>query len=167
MLSALNSTPSFEPLNTKIEFSSPLFKPGKIKEIDETLIVFAPDEDTTAKVIALKAPVVKIRSLLSASKKLVIHADLLVLNGGYITQPKNWDIQAKEVRLKNVDETTQWIATLIQEQGGKCFIESSNFNSQKEVDCNFDIPSAPPLSDRITDIAAELKDFKDKLLNWH
>jgi len=166
MLSAINAPISFEPLDKKVTFSTSLINPSKIKQVSETSIEFGNEKDTIAKVIALKAPLITIQSLLSASKKLVIHTDVLVIDGGYITQPKQWDIQAKEVRLKNVSEDSQWIASLIQNTSGKRSIESSNFISQAEVDCNFDIAQAPPLTDRIVEIATELRDFKEKLFSW-
>lgn len=153
-------------LKEKIQFSSPLFKPSKIKEISDTGIEFASFEDKIGKVIALKAPVIKIQALISASKKLVIHTDLLILNGAYITEPKNWDIQAKEVRVQHLEKNSQWITKLIQESNGVKYIKNSNFNSQKDPDCNFEITQKEPLGNKIMEIASEIKDFKDKLFNW-
>lgn len=155
-----------EHLNQKISFSTSLFRPNKVKEVSDTSIVFGPEEDTTAKVIALKAPVIKIESLISASNKLVIDTDLLIINGGYITEPKNWDIKAKQVRLQNVNEKSLWISNLIQTQNGVKSIEDANFNSKADPDCNFDIPAPKPAIDRIKEIGTEIKGFRDKWLKW-
>ncbi len=149
-------------LDKKFDFSTNLFKSQKIKIVSEEQIAFSPDEDTSVKVIALKAPIIKIQSLLSASKKLVIETDLLIIDGGYITKPKNWDIQAKKVQLLNTNPKSQWIASLIHKGG----IKNANFKGASDPDCNFDIAPKPPLDDRLNDIKNEIKDIKDKFKQW-
>lgn len=159
-----NHSTHSEQLQQKISFSTSILRPSKVKEVSDTSIEYGPDEDTVAKVIALKAPVIKIESLISASHKLVIDTDLLIINGGYITEPKNWDIKAKQVRVQNVNKKSLWISKLIQKQNGIRFIDDSNFNSKADPDCNFDIPAPKPAIDRIKEIGAEIKNFRDKWL---
>ncbi|MCH9632493.1 MAG: hypothetical protein S4CHLAM6_08290 [Chlamydiae bacterium] len=166
MISNINSNQLqakvFDFLDKKIEFPKQILKPNKVKQVSESLIEFKPGEDTSVKIVALKAPVVKIQSLISATAKLVIDTDLLIIDGGYITQPKDWDIRAKDIHLLNVSEKSQWISSLIQNGS----IQSSTFNSQAEVDCNFDIPAGPNLDDRFSQIGDDLKKFKDLFKNW-
>lgn len=137
------------------KFKIPFLGNPKIKEVSEDPICV--DQDTTAKVAAYKAPKVKIASLLDVSNRLVIHTDLLVINGGYITKPKEWDIQADKVRLVNCKQS-QWIASLIQDGS----IHKANFKSIQDPDCNFDIPAKPTAEERLNDIKDEIKDFKER-----
>ncbi len=153
---------NFNLFDAKVDFPKNLTKPSKIKIVSDSLIEYKAGEDTTAKIIALKAPVIKIQSLLSASNKLVIFTDLLILDGGYITEPKDWDIKAKDVHLIHVNKKSQWITTLIKNDA----IESSTFNSIEKPATNFDIPASPNLEDRLKEIGNEIKEFKDRYLNW-
>ena len=149
-------------LNQRIEFPKQILKPSQVKKVSEALIEFKPGEDTTVKVVVLKAPVIKIQSLISATHKLVIDTDLLIIDGGYITEPKDWDIRAKDVHLLNVNQKSQWISKLIQDGS----INSSTFRSQEDPSCNFDVPQTANLEDKFKQIGDDIKEFKDRFLNW-
>lgn len=116
----------------------------------DTIIEFKVNEDAVAKVIVLKAPIVKISSLLSATK-LVIIADVLDLDGAYITKPKNWDLQVGGLRARNMGENSQWILTLKQNQNGIDCIYNANFDSKYDPECSV------VDTDKNIDLAAKIK----------
>lgn len=125
------------------------------------------DQDTIIKTADIKAPVIKIQSLLS-TEKLIIDTDLLIIDGGYVTKPQFWDIHAKDVHLINSNQQTQWLATLIQKTNGHNCIESSNYDSslEKATPASIDIPAEQPnLKDRFKQIGNEIKDLKNKIFN--
>lgn len=139
--------------------------PSIFKQTSEALINV--DQDTTIQTADLKAPVIKIQSLLS-TEKLIIDTDLLIIDGGYVTKPQLWDIRAKDVHLLNSNQQTQWLATLIQKTNGHSSIESSNFDLslEKATPAPISKPAEQPnLKDRFKQIGNEIKDLKNKIFN--